>query len=230
MTPAKSSMFCWSDIESVFLDMDGTLLDLRFDNDFWQHKVPRHFAALNGLELEDARRLLLPKFDSKRGTLDWYCLDYWSEELGFDVAALTRILRDGIEYLPKVLEFLTRLAATGKRVVLVTNAHRDTLRIKAERTGLQEHFHAIYSSHDFGLPKEAEQFWARLRSREDFHGPRTLLVDDSLPVMRSARAYGIGHIVGIRQPDSSAPPRLIDEFPSVVAISELLSPDMPYAG
>lgn len=225
MSPVESPSLRWSDIDCVFLDMDGTLLDLRFDNDFWLEIVPRRFAELNDLGTEEARRLVRSKYDRKRGSLDWYCLDYWSRELGFDVAGLTHAVRNRIEYLPEVPEFLARLVATGKRIVLVTNAHRDTLSIKVERTGLERHFHAMYSTHDFGLPKEEKQFWSRLRAIEDFHPARTLLVDDSLPVMRSAKAYGIGHIVAIRQPDSSAPPRQIDEFPSVITLCDLPSPD-----
>ena len=31
----------WSKIDTVLLDMDGTLLDLRFDNWFWQELIPR---------------------------------------------------------------------------------------------------------------------------------------------------------------------------------------------
>ena len=214
----------WSDIDSVFLDMDGTLLDLRFDNEFWHDTVPRRFAELNNLEPEEARRLLLPKYDDMRGTLEWYSLDHWTRELGFDVAGLTHAVRDAIEYLPEVPEFLVRLAASGRRIVLVTNAHQRTLSIKAERTGLGQHFHAMYSTHEFGLPKEEERFWSRLRAIEDFHPARTLLIDDSLPVMRSAKAYGIGHIVAIRRPDSSAPARHIDEFPSVDALADLVGP------
>ena len=29
---------------------------------------------------------LRPRFDARRGTLDWYCVDHWSDELGLDIA------------------------------------------------------------------------------------------------------------------------------------------------
>jgi len=48
-------------------------------------------------------------FDSKRGTLDWYCVDHWSEELGIDVPALKSALRERIGYLDGAPEFLDAL-------------------------------------------------------------------------------------------------------------------------
>ena len=41
---APVTMPRWRDIDTVFLDMDGTLLDLHFDIHFWQTHVPRRYA------------------------------------------------------------------------------------------------------------------------------------------------------------------------------------------
>src|SRR6202041_2645648 len=85
-----SSAVDWSAIDTVLLDMDGTLLDLRFDNWFWQELIPRRYAAANGLELTQTQRLLAPKFIEVKGTLQWYCIEYWSSELGLDIAGIKR--------------------------------------------------------------------------------------------------------------------------------------------
>ena len=37
-------MINWPQIDTVFLDMDGTLLDLHFDNHFWREHMPRRYA------------------------------------------------------------------------------------------------------------------------------------------------------------------------------------------
>ena len=39
----------WSDIDTVLLDMDGTLLDLHFDNHFWLEHLPQRYAELHGV-------------------------------------------------------------------------------------------------------------------------------------------------------------------------------------
>ena len=220
----------WTHIDSVLLDMDGTLLDLRFDNFFWQELVPQRYAILRGLTFDEAARLLRPQFAAWEGRLEWYCLDHWTRELGLDIAALTNEVAERISYLPNTLEFLRGLRRLRKRVALVTNAHRTALALKLERTGLGEFLDAHYSSHDFGLAKEEQGFWERLRTQEGFDPARTLLVDDSAPVLRAARAYGLRLLYEMRRPDTGAPPRDSGEFVTVHFLQDLLPPALPDAG
>ncbi|MHB8405509.1 MAG: GMP/IMP nucleotidase [Gammaproteobacteria bacterium] len=212
----------WSGIESVFLDMDGTLLDLHFDNHFWQEHVPLRFSERHGVTPAEARAHLLPCFRAMQGSLQWYCLDHWSRELDMDILALKREVQHLIQVLPHAQEFLNMLRAAGKRLVLVTNAHNDALALKMERTRLDSYFDRMVSSHSFGMPKEASGFWQSLREIESFDPGRSLLLDDSLPVLRAARDYGILNVIAMRRPDSHQPPREIEEFPSVETLAELL--------
>lgn len=211
----------WSAIDTVLLDMDGTILDLKFDNLFWYDIVPSRFAAANGLTLEAATARLRPMFAAKQGTLDWYCLDYWSRELELDLATLKRDAREHIVWLPEAERFVRHMRMLGKRLVLVTNAHEETLAVKDEQLDFKGHFDAVYSSHPFGAPKESRQFWERLIEREPFDRERTLFVDDSLSVLRAARDFGIAWIYAIAHPDSTRPRRDIAEFPAVNAVHEL---------
>jgi len=212
----------WAHIDCVLLDMDGTLLDLRFDNFFWRELVPQRYAARYGLGVEEAARLLHPRFAEWEGRLEWYCLDHWTRELGLDIAALKHEVAERIVCLPNALEFLRGLRGLRKRVALVTNASRTSLALKLERTGLGDYLDACYCSHDFGLPKEAEGFWERLNAQEAFDTERTLLVDDSASVLRAARAYGLRHLYEVRRPDSGAAPRDSGEFATVDCLQDLL--------
>jgi len=212
----------WSGIDTVLLDMDGTLLDLHFDNHFWLDLVPRHYAALNGLSVAESLARLKPKFRAVEGTLDWYCIDYWSRELGFDVATVKSDVRERVRFQPGAETFLDRLAALGKRRVLLTNAHPRTLAIKEEQIGLARHFEVMYSTHPFGLPKEHADFWPRFHAREPFDPSRTLFADDSLPVLRAASAFQVKWLRQILQADSTQPGRAAAEFPAVDYVAQLL--------
>lgn len=212
----------WSAVDTVLLDMDGTLLDLCFDNYFWHELVPERFAARHTLAPEAARALLRSRFAATQGTLNWYCTDYWSRELQLDIAALKREVREHVRFLPGAREFLEELRRRGLRTVLITNAHLDSLSIKAEQTDLLRHFDAVLSSHQLGAPKEHPQFWQRLRAQLAFEPSRSLFVDDSLPVLRAASAYGIAQVFAVSRPDSTQAARAVEEFPAVAAIIELL--------
>jgi 5'-nucleotidase len=212
----------WAQIDTVLLDMDGTLLDLQFDNWFWQHLVPRHYAQARGLSVEQALESLQPRFHGVMGTLPWYCIDYWTRELELDIRQLTRDSLAQVRFLPGARDFLDRLKASGKRVALVTNAHPDTLAIKNEKVNIRPYFDVCYSTHDFGSPKEHADFWPRLLAAERFAPARTLFVDDSLPVLHSAHRFGIAHLRAVRRPDSDQPPKLTDDFLAIDGVGQLI--------
>lgn len=212
----------WPSIDTVLLDLDGTLLDLGFDNHFWREHIPAAYAAARSLPLDEARTLLAPRFQASEGTLNWYCIEHWSRELGLDVAALKRAQAEYVRWLPGAREFLERLRAMGKRLVLVTNAHPETLRIKDERAGVTRYMDAVHSSHDYGAPKEQLAFWSGLYAAEPFEHDRTVFVDDSPAVLRAAREAGIRWIFAVRRPDTSAGTRHHEDFPSVDSVIDLL--------
>jgi putative hydrolase of the HAD superfamily len=55
-----------------------------------------------------------------------------------------------------------------------------------------------------------------------FHPGSTLFVDDSLPILRAARRYGIAYLVSVLKPDSTYPPKAAGEFQAIHDFSELL--------
>ena len=217
-------MIDWRVIDTVLLDMDGTLLDLHFDNHFWQDHVPLRYAEKHGLPHARARRLLLDTYRAKAGTLDWYCVDYWTRELRLDIARLKEEVAHLIAVHPDVPRFLEALRRAGKGVVLVTNAHQKSLSLKMARTGLQVHFDLLVTAHEVGLPKEDAAFWPALRAVAPYDPARTLLIDDSLPVLRAARAAGIIHLLAVRRPDSRQPDKDVGEFAALRHFAEILPP------
>lgn len=211
----------WHEIDTVFLDMDGTLLDLHFDNYFWMTYLPEHYAKKHGLTIEQARDDLFQRFAAVEGSLDWYCLDYWQRELEVDIIALKQAVSHLIQVHDHVLDFLDRVRKAGKRLVLLTNAHHGSLKLKIEKTGIDGHFDRVITSHSLGLAKENKGFWEALQEMEPFDAEHSMLVDDSLPVLGNAREYGIRHLVAVRWPDTRSEERSIEEFSSIRGVEAL---------
>jgi HAD superfamily hydrolase (TIGR01509 family) len=216
-------MIDWNKIDTVMLDMDGTLLDLNFDNHFWKEFVPEKYAQLHGLGLDEAKQQLIPRFKMMEGQLEWYCLDYWSAALQLDIVGLKAEIAGLITVLPHVTEFLEKARAAAKVLYLVTNAHRDGLDIKMQKTCLQPFFDGIICSHDLGFAKEQPGFWPLLQQRQAFAKESTLFVDDNLAVLESARQFGIGHLVAVAKPDSQQPEREIAGFLAIEDFRDLMA-------
>jgi len=211
----------WRKFDTILLDMDGTILDLAYDNYFWRELVPRCLARERNAHVTEVTTELFAHFARKQGSLDWYCLDYWSSALALDLRALKSASSHRVRYLPGAADFLGRLKSTGKRVALVTNAHAHTLEIKKGVAGLGRYIETFVSSHEFGAPKESGTFWAGARERLDFDPATTLFIDDSLPVLDAAANAGIAGVLAVTRPDTRQPVRPVDRYAAIEALADL---------
>jgi len=215
-------MLDWNEIDTVFLDMDGTLLDLHYDNYFWLHHLPKRFAKMKSMPEADARQYLDKYFTELKGTLNWYCFDYWSDLLDIDLVSLKHEVKDKISFRPHAQTFLNILSNAHYHTALVTNSHRAGIEIKMQSTNLGEYIDDVYTSHDFGLPKEDPEFWTALRKVVEYDPQRTVFFDDNEDVLHSAQKAGIAHLIHIAQPDSqnlakdSSPYPLLSSFLDVL--------------
>jgi len=214
--------FSWSGIDTVLLDMDGTLLDKYFDDYFWEEYIPKIFAEVNNLSPEDAHKALLARYQRVESTLQWTDLDYWSDQLQLDIPELKCRIDHLIQVHPYVIDFLKFTQSIGKDVHLVTNAHSKTLDIKMRKTALGPWFTRIICSEEVGEAKEHPEFWGNLEKMLGFDKERTLLADDTLKVLRSARNSGIRHLIHVARPSSRLPIEFSKEFPSITYFKELI--------
>ncbi|MCL6414390.1 GMP/IMP nucleotidase [Aestuariirhabdus sp. Z084] len=215
-------MIDWNTIDTVLLDMDGTLLDLHFDNRFWLEHVPSHYARQYQLPIEKAKEELYRRFEDRMGQLEWYCLDYWQQELKLDMLTMKRELAHLISLRPGAEDFLAALHRSSKRVVMITNAHQQSLSLKLEKASLAQYFDHMISSHQYGFAKEHPEFWLALKADIGLDPARALFIDDSLPVLRSGKRWGIAELIAISHPDSQGGPKDTEEFASVNDFTELL--------
>lgn len=199
---------------TLLLDMDGTLLDLHFDNHFWLHVVPKAYAQAQGMCDAQAMQKLMPYFTDLQGSLNWYCTDYWSELTGLNIVALKTQVQEKIQFLPKVKTSLNALRQHYQRLVIITNAHPDSVALKDRQTQISTLVDTIISAHQLNACKEQPEFWQRLQQQEPFVGADTHFVDDNAQVLHSAYCFGLRHLFFITHPDSqqttpNAPPEAL---------------------
>jgi 5'-nucleotidase len=214
--------FNWNDIDTVLLDMDGTLLDRHFDDHFWLEHVPRVYARENHIPLEIVKKDLYSMFRSQEGTLNWTDLDYWSSRLRLDIPLLKLEVDHLIKVHPFVIEFLLFLRRKEKSVYLVTNAHGKTLDLKLRKTRLGHYFSGIVSAHDVGVPKENVSFWEKLRKRVEYNPSRTLLGEDSEENLTTASLHGIRCLIFVSRSSSVEPPVASNAYASIHFFSQLI--------
>ncbi|MEW5745374.1 MAG: HAD-IA family hydrolase [Nitrospirota bacterium] len=211
-------------IDFVLLDMDGTLLDRYFDDYFWEHLVPEKYAEKHKVTFGKAREVLLALYKAHEGTLNWTDIDFWSRELHLDIPALKEQIRHLIEVHPHVIDFLGAMKEKNKKVCLLTNAHYKVLDIKLKKTEIGGYFDRCITSFEMGYPKEMLEFWEKTQQLLGFDKERSLFIDDTPGVLRTAKAFGIKYLflkIGANSKKKDAPSH---EFPILKDYRELLEP------
>ncbi len=213
----------WEQIDDVLLDMDGTLLDRHFDNFFFEEELPRRYASMHGLSFDDSRDRLMAMYRSVEGELAWTDLHYWSERVGIDVVAMHKELDHMMGFLPGAEAFLGHLRRLGKRVTIVTNAHRAGVEVKTAKTGLDHYVDRIVDAFEVGYLKMRPEYWPACRRLVGFEPARSLYIDDDESCLAAACQFGIGHLLHSAKSSSQLPAAPSDQFMSVESWSLLVN-------
>ena len=202
----------WETIDTCFLDMDGTLLDLYYDHKVWHVELPRRLASKDNLNKTEAKLRIELITEKNKGTLSWYDLDFWKRTLDIDIDEIEIALSEYIGLRTGAIEFLLALKQKPLTMFLVTNAHPRGLSRKLEKTLIGKYFDHIISSHEIGLAKESLGFWKEFHRRYTFNKSRSLLLDDNLNVLKTAKEFGIKHTYGVKRPNSEGEAYSSEDF------------------
>ncbi len=217
MTP----QFPWPEIDTIFLDMDGVLLDRYFDDYFWTEFVPLHWQQKNGGDIEQIRKKLVATYKKVENTLDWYDPDYWSERLQLDIVGLKQRAAGHINLRPHALEFLAAMQEKKKPLYLITNAHPKTIAVKLAKFDLRPWFQQTVSTAEIGYPKEQPQFWKKLQNHLPYAAEHTFFADDTERILLSAKKSGPQHLLHIAKPNSKEKPSYSHSFPSTDYLADI---------
>ncbi|MDB2590051.1 GMP/IMP nucleotidase [Candidatus Thioglobus sp.] len=212
----------WTTIDTILLDMDGTLLDLNFDLHFWLEYLPLVYANKHNITHQQSKDKIRPMLEAEQGNLHWYCLDYWQNVFELDIAKLKEDVSHLIQIHPFVLEFLAQAKQQQKRIYLVTNAHRKTLKLKMRVTNLESYFDGVISSHDYNIAKEEQGFWQQLEQAINLDKEKSIFFDDSINVLNSAKKFGIGTVVAISKPSSKIATKPLEGFVNIETFEHAL--------
>lgn len=221
MTTYGKPMFIEAEVDAVLLDMDGTLLDLHYDNHFWLEFVPQQYALEHKISVEQAKHHVYAQCEKVSGSLNWYCHDYWSETLGLDIHALQHKTKHKIQVRSDTLWFLERLKQANIPAYILTNAHRSGVDLKMQQVDLTSYFKKIISSHDYNIAKEHLKFWASVEGELQIDLARCLFIDDNEKMLSVAEQAGVGFLRGIATPDSEKPAQKMQAFKTIKQFSEL---------
>ncbi|MDQ6191853.1 GMP/IMP nucleotidase [Klebsiella pneumoniae] len=191
----------WQEVDTVLLDMDGTLRtspSTTTSGKRWCLK-PGAARGLNLQEAKDAMRQV-----SRRAAYAKLVLSGLLERApGLDICAMTSEQGPRATLREDTVPFLDALKACGKRRILLTNAHPHNLAVKLKHTGLDAHLDLLLSTHTFGYPKEDQRLWRAVAEETGLEAHKTLFVDDSEAILDAAREFGIRYclVLPILTPD-----------------------------
>ncbi|MEM7196618.1 MAG: HAD family hydrolase [Pseudomonadota bacterium] len=192
-----------NDIDTLLLDMDGTLLDLRYDNHFWTEHLPLRISEIHSVPLSEATEHVHASLSEIEGTMNWYDVDHWAAHFEVDIVALKNETTDLIRFREGSLEFLEAIQSIAHLdVYIVTDAHPHVLDIKHQHLDILSHIPKAHSSHRYGYPKREAEFWNRFSEDVNLDRTKSLFIDDNIHVLAQAASHGIAHLALIEQPDS----------------------------
>jgi FMN phosphatase YigB (HAD superfamily) len=94
--------------------------------------------------------------------------------------------------------------------------------LKFKKTLIGKYFDAVLTSFDTGYPKEDRKFWEVAEKRLGFYKEKTLFIDDTEEILKTAKKFGIKYILYKARANSKVKPGRSNDFMHIIDFDELL--------
>ena len=175
---------------AAIFDMDGTLLD---SLPAWEHSAS-NFVRSQGIEPEsslDDEMAQLSLTDGAHIIKERYGFDLSEEEiLRLTLAPIRKHYLQDIQAKPGVLRLLKRLKAQGVKVCVATASDKDLSEKVFARLGLTPYIDFVITCDEVGAGKHSPAVYDVARARMGTAKARTLVVEDALYALQTAKKAG----------------------------------------
>ena len=149
-----------SKIQVISFDVDGTLVDQKFNDLIWEQEIPTLVAQKKSWSLDKAREFCLSEYQ-KVGEKDlrWYDIEYWLRRFAIKKPAIEILKKweKSILVYPDVLPVLEKLKGKSLRTIIITCMPRIFLREKIHK--FDSYFEKVFSTiSDFQQVKSPEVY------------------------------------------------------------------------
>jgi putative hydrolase of the HAD superfamily len=183
-------------IKVLSFDVDGTLVDAKFADLFWNDGVPRVYAEKKGLGFKEAKAYLQERYNEVGDSdLKWYLPEYWFEELEIEINPRD-LIKDYVCELhvyPEVPGVLERLS---KKYMLIASSNAPRIFLEESIKCLCEYFdHTFSSTTDFGMVKKLPDFYfnvleiLKIKPEEMVHVGDHFEFDYEVPMQAGVKSF-----------------------------------------
>lgn len=106
-------------------------------------------------------------------------------------AAYEKAVRGSMQLVPGAAEFVENAALDGYQLAIVSGALRREIELVLDVTGLRPHFAVIVAAEDVAVCKPDPGGYLRAQDMLDLFPRRCVVVEDSIPGLKAARAAGL---------------------------------------